>query len=99
MPIAIFACIGILVIFGYQFFYDFMYNAFSNPNGTLSWGVFYGPSDAALKVKNWEGSIVFFSFIILFIGIPFINYLLVKKEKEMQTIKLKKEIKKLCLNQ
>ena len=99
MPIAIFACIGILVIFGYQFFYDFMYNAFSNPNGTLSWGVFYGPSDAALKVKNWEGSIVFFSFIILFIGIPFINYLLVKKEKKIQTIKLKKEIKKLCLNQ
>lgn len=98
MPIAIFACIGILVIFGYQFFYDFMYNAFSNPNDTLSWGVFYGPSGTE-RVKNWEGSIVFFSFIILFIGIPFINYLLVKKEKEMHTIKLKKEIKKLCLNQ
>lgn len=98
MPIAIIACVGILIIFGYQFFYDFMYNAFSNPNGTLSWGVFYGPSTAD-KVKNWQGSIVFFSFIILFIGMPFINYLLVKKDKERQAIKLKKEIKKLCLNQ
>lgn len=78
VPVAIISLIGITLVFGYQFFYENIARVFIEHNTNSSWGVLYGPSDN--KIKLWQVSIVFFSMLLLFMLLPIINYLIVRKK-------------------
>lgn len=72
-PLAIISIIGILLSFGYQFFYENIAKLFINPYGNSSWGVLFGPPKNS-SVKVWEVSVVFFSMLIIFMIGPIINH-------------------------
>lgn len=83
-PMAVISVLGITLIFGYQFFYENIAKLFTSLNGINSWGVLFGPVKGS-EIKVWEGAIVFFVMLILFIVLPIINYLFIKKDMTTAT--------------
>ncbi|MGY6171807.1 APC family permease [Candidatus Mycoplasma pogonae] len=59
-------------------------DSFTNLDSTISWGVFFD-SDPALK--NWQGLVVALVYILLFVALPALNYLLVKKFEKRDLVK------------
>ncbi len=82
-PISI---IGILLVFGYQFFYQFLTRPFVETNMTYGWGLFYTNN---YQTQGYVGTIFFFLAIALFISIPLINYglsYLLNKKKNIEYV-------------
>ncbi len=76
-PIAV---IGCALVFCYQFFYAFIIQAIMDPNLALSWGLFVGQGEGAYQVHEWQAALVFFSMFVAFIGLPFVNDYLLRRE-------------------
>ncbi|MGL5640176.1 MAG: APC family permease [Mycoplasmoidaceae bacterium] len=84
-PIAI---IGSFTIFGYQLFYETIYKSIENPQGSLTWGLFFTNGITAYR---WEGMIFFCVFLSIFILIPIINFFLFSLINKGDKIKINKE--------
>lgn len=62
--------IGILIVFGYVFFYENLVKPFIS-DSNINWGLFYSNN---FEVKPWMSTIWFFISIFLFVGLPLSNY-------------------------
>lgn len=92
IPISIVSLVGILVIFGYQIFYENIAKLFIDHNQKISWGVLMSNGK---QFSAWQGALVFFVSIFSFSTIPFLNKGLFKLEKKMNFFIAKKEINKM----
>lgn len=72
------AIIGILLLVSYQTIYNFFIQTLINHNWKTNWGLFLS-SNQNQKMFGWEASIMFFSFITIYISFPVINYFLAHK--------------------
>ncbi|MGL5246182.1 MAG: APC family permease [Mycoplasmoidaceae bacterium] len=84
-PIAI---IGSFAVFGYQLFYETIFKSIENPQGELTWGLFFTNGITAYR---WEGMIFFCVFLSIFILIPIINFFLFPLTNKGLKINLGKE--------
>ncbi|WP_033159918.1 APC family permease [Mycoplasmoides alvi] len=75
-PIAI---LGIAVIFSYFFFYQYIYAIAANANLPSSSGLFFNKNNGSLQWMNYDDAIIFWVFLVWFIGFPFLNHLVIKK--------------------
>lgn len=92
IPISIVSLLGILIIFGYQILYENLAKLFIDHNQKISWGVLMGHGK---EFFAWQGAIVFFISIILFVTIPFLNKGLFKLERKVNFFIARKEINKM----
>lgn len=79
--IAPLAVIGCYLAFGYQFFYRFSTKVLidgivnNDWNQTFNWGLFFGGDS---KIGSLFAMIIFFTMLVLYITLPFINDLFIK---------------------
>lgn len=78
--VAIVAIIGCAFVLGYNMFYEFFIHTILNPHQTISWGIFKKEQG----LERWIGAIIFWSGLILFITMPFINDLLIKNFRKVE---------------
>ena len=72
------AVTGILLLVSYQTIYNFFIRSIIDPNWTTHWGLFLA-GDPRPKIVGWQASVMFFSFITIYISFPVINYYLAKR--------------------
>ncbi|MEG2801978.1 MAG: APC family permease [Malacoplasma sp.] len=94
IPISIISLIGIIIIFGYQIFYENLAKLIIDYKQPISWGVLM---DRGHKFLAWQGAIVFFVSIFCFFTIPFLNKFLFKAERKINYLIAKKEITKMVI--
>ncbi len=79
-PSAIISIIGCYFAFGYCAFYQFFIEVIKSPTGTSSnsWGLAFLANARSTSLINWQCAAVFWAAAICFIGLPFLNDLLIK---------------------
>ena len=95
--IAPLAVIGCYLAFGYQFFYRFSANVLiqgftqNNWNEPFSWGLFFSGST---KIGSFFAMIIFFTMLMLYIVLPFINdsFIKIKYKKLNNDLFLRNEL-------
>ncbi|WP_027123771.1 APC family permease [Mycoplasmoides pirum] len=73
------AILGFFVVFGYFFFYQYIYEVIANANMDSNSGLFFNSNIGAQKWKNYDDAIVFWVLLAWFISFPFINHFVIKK--------------------
>ena len=76
------AIIGILWVVGLQIYYTFFMEAILNPDTKTSWGLYVAPT----KITQIQSLYITFSFLAIFIGLPFINKFLTKRFENNEVI-------------
>lgn len=76
MVVAPVAVLGCYLVSFFQLFYTFSIDAFSDPFGSISWGLF---SQNNFITQKWVGSMLFYIYLIAMISFYFANSNLTKK--------------------
>ena len=82
--VAVVAIIGCAFALGYNMFYQYSVHAIMEPMASSSWGMFKKGQFALNGFPLWIAAIVFWCGFLVFIGMPFLNDLLIKKFRKVE---------------